>query len=265
MTVNLYSDQTQSALDNVRASLLLAYAEVGYLSVIGNGFGIPRAPEVFDNDDLYRSVIELLAWLPRNRMLMPHLLAEILFGSQASIVAAGKPAWQVYVVNANELIFECPEHLLATSNDNASYLHGWHGQAVRTAADTITVTGTDASLAVSTSLVGMFLYIQHGGVWNQYSILTHAYNAGTSTNTFTLNPAAVPAGDYPMFVDVPSSDSFTGDYMPDDATEHAGQVSPPTAPVSMRTYLAGQGLLDVFIFYMQYILAAGVVLRTVVI
>ena len=251
-----WNGQYESAIDQAHDSMLLDTAEGKFLTAVGGNNGVPRPPQSPFDDVLYRSIVPILSWLPKTPILVAYRLAEVLFGTQASL---GKHAWQFYEVNPNEIIFEYEGATIVVSNANASYMHGYRGTAIGSGSTTVTVVDTDASLA-ATSLVGLSAYLFYGGVWNTTTIASQSYNAGTSTNTFVLS-ASVPAGDSKFFIDIPSSVSFDGDYMLADASQVAGGTNPDSTRL---VYLYGRGVVDIFQFYMDnFVRAAGVVLNVV--
>lgn len=259
----LYEGQVKSAIKELRDSFLTDSATGDALTTIGRNKGRPRPPTDPNNDELYRRILFALSpELPQVIKLVSYRLAEAVFGSQASLEAANLRAWQFYEVNPNELIFECPAELIAASNLNASYMHGFAGNGVATiGTSSIAVIGENAATAVASTLVGLKLYVFHGGSWVEYTIASHSYNPGTLTNTFSVAPSTFPVDilGYPTFVDIPSSSSFRGDFMAADETEEAGTPRPPVAD---RVYIQGSGPLDVFEYYMMnFPRAAGVVLR----
>lgn len=259
----LYSGQTLSAIDQAKASLLVDTSEGEFLTTIGLGYGVPRPPNDPSNDELYRLCIQCLAWLPKTIQHTAYALAGIIFGTQEEIEDAGGRAWQIYEVNPNEFIFECPTELIAYTNVNASYMHGHSGIATRVSNSQFSSVGENAANA-ATTLIGLNVYVFHTGVWNTYSITGHSYNSGTKTNTFTVNPTTIPnpMNGVPYYVDIPDTSSHRGDFMAVDATEEAGQTVPAvTAPVDDRLYIAGLASLDTFNFYMDLLRAAGVVMR----
>lgn len=259
---NIYIDQDRSAIRAVRDSMLLHSAEGKFLTEVGGNYGVVRPPASPFDDELFRAVIPVMAWLPKTITHTAYALAAAIFGSQEDIVAAGGVAWQFYEVNANEIIFEIPNVLLeGNTNATASYLHGYPGFATAIAGPTniVTVEGDDAAVAIASgNYAGVKMYLFYSGVWNEHTINSHSY-AG-STNTFTMSASTVPTlASAPMFIDIPGTSSFRGDFMAEDASVAAGGVNPPSDDL---VYLYGQGKLDIFSFYFDFVRAAGVVLRT---
>ncbi len=263
--VNLDNVQDRSAIDQARDSMLVNTASGKALTDLGANYGVPRPPQSPFDDELFRQIIPVLAWLPKTPLLVTYKLAEVIFGTQAAVKASYGYAWQIYEVNPNEIIFECPLGLISGNLQVASYMHGYPGTtgAVTGPTNTITNVGSDARLSVSGSnLTGRTIYVFFGGVWNTYTISSSSYNAGTQTNTFILSAATVPTGDsYPFFIDVPGSSSWNpGDFMLADATVAADGTNPPHADL---VYLFGKARLDIFEFYMNnFVRAAGVSLRS---
>lgn len=258
-----WNGETKSALRRLRDGLFLDTSEGELLSVLGGNYGAPRPPQSPNDDDLYRKVIPILAWLPKTPMLAAYRLAEALFGKLEDLDE--RRHWAFYEVNANEIIFEIPAALLNSYGQaNASYLHGFTGRA-RVASGpsaTILVTGEDLQSAGDIT-PSPNLYVFHTGVWNTYTISSATYNAGTRENSIVLSAATVPTGDWPMFVDFAGNgtQSFPGDFMLADASTPADNTETDAPASSKLVYLAGRGLLDIFDFYFDLIRAAGVALR----
>jgi len=257
--------QDRSAVDQARDSMMFDTASGKYLTIGGANYGIPRPPQSPFDDELFRKVAQILAWLPKTPYLVTYRLAEAIFGTQQAVQDQFGVTWQIYEVNPNEIIFECPLELISGTIETATYLHGYSGNtnAVVGPTNTITGNGPDARLSVlNGNLNGRAIYVFHTGVWNTYSITGAAYNPFTSVNTFTLNLATVPTGNnYPFFIDIPGTSSYPGDFMLADATTPAGL---PTHPASASlVYLFGKARLDIFEFYMNdFVRAAGVSLRS---
>lgn len=259
------TDQDRSAVDQARDSMLVNTASGKHLTDLGANYGVPRPPQSPYDDELFRRIIPVLAWLPKTPYLVPYRLAEVIFGTQAVVLDTIGYAWQFYEVNANEIIFECPIDLIKGDTSTAGYMHGYPGNtdAVVGLTDTFTSTGPDARLAVANSnLAGRTLYMFHTGAWQTYSIVSATYNAGTQVNTIVVGAATIPSGNnYPFYIDVPAANSWNpGDYMLDDASLAAGSPQPDA---DRLVYLFGKGRLDIFEFYMNnFVRASGVTLRT---
>lgn len=257
------TDQDRSAIRQVRDSMFIDTAEGKYLTRCGANQGVPRPPQSPFDDTLFRKIIPILSWLPKTPKLVAYRLAEAIFGTQADLIAANGRAWEFFEVNPNEIIFECPVELISANQSIASYMHGYPGStlAIVGPTNTFTFIGSDARKAGSgNSINGRTVYLFFGGVWNTYTISSASYNAGTQTNTIVVSAATIPTGNnYPFFVDIPGANSFPGDFMLASAAVVGGDLNPPT---SQLVYLYGQGLLDIFSFYMDnFVRAAGVVLR----
>lgn len=256
------SGQTKSTIAEAKDALFLDTSGGAYLTTIGRNVGVVRPPPSPFDDELFRKIIPVLAWLPKTILHTSIRLAEAVFGTQAALELAGQRAWQFYEVNPNEIIFECPQDLITGSQANASYLHGVSGNlsAITGPTGVITYVGSDANVAASGGVALRTIYIYHTGAWTPYTISSSTYNTITKVNTLVVSPATVPTGaGNPFFVDIPSTTSFAGDYMLSDATVAADGTNPPVASL---VYLFGRGVLDIFTFYEQeYLRASGVVLR----
>lgn len=254
--------QDRSAIQQARDTMFWDSASGKYLTSLGADLGVSRPPQSPFDDTLFRTVGQILGWLPKTPLLVMYRLAEAIFGTQASLLVLNGRSWQIYEVNPNEIIFECPIELIAGTVSTASYLHGYAGVTglIAGPTNTITVAGTDARLSISGgNLFGLATYVFFAGVWNSYTIASSSFAAGV--NTIVLSAATVPSGDsFPMFIDIPGSSSFSGDFMLADATVPGDGLGPPVAQL---VHLYGQGRLDILTYYVNnFVRAAGVTLRT---
>lgn len=210
-----------SAIDQVRRDMLLSTTEDAALTVLGQNYGVPR-PAILTDDEIYRRCVQVLSWQPKMVLFVTEMLLAAIFGSQASLVSDSKRPWRVYEVNANEIIVEIPSHLLATSNENASYYHGWDGYAYTNSAvytDTFTTEGnvqtcTTEALGSGTSVVMRVLDPVLG--WqNDLLINSFSYDAATNLSTFTLDDVYIPPGGCRFAIRVPGDgvSSYEGDYV----------------------------------------------------
>jgi len=254
---SLFHSQDISAIEQARNTMFWDSAQGQHLTRLGSNFGVPRPPQSPFDDELYRSIGQILSWLPKTPLLVTYRLAEAIFGTQADLQASIGVSWKIYEVNPNEFIFECPVLLIAGNPAIASYLHGYPGTLTAVGTTTITFVGTDARLAAVT-LVGLTLRAFIGGVWTSFTISSASYVTSTKVNTLVLS-GAVTAGNYQFYIDIPEVSSFLGDFMLASASVAGGGLNPPT---SQLVYLYGQGRLDIFSFYFDnFVRAAGVILR----
>lgn len=201
-----------SAIRATHEAMLLDSAVTTDLDVIGSNYGIPRPIHDETDDVMYSNLIQLLAWQPKMVQLAVYRLMEIIYGSQASI--SPRP-WRIYEPNPNEIVVELPTTLIATSNTNASYLHGWSGFAMTSSGptDTFTTIG-DVRTASATTLVGADISVQTAvHTWVAYTVLTVSYNAGTNLSTVQVSASTIPAGGGGFFILVPGDNvsSSAGD------------------------------------------------------
>lgn len=258
-------DQDRSAVDQARDSMYVNTATGKALTDVGANYGVPRPPQSPYDDELYRRIIPVLGWLPKTPLLVTYKLAEVIFGTQEAVKDLYGHQWEIYEVNPNEIIFECPIDLVAGNTNIAGYMHGYPGNigAVTGPTNTFTSIGPDARLAVSgNNLAGRTIYIFFSGAWQTYTISSSTYNATTQTNTFVVSASTIPTGNnYPFFIDVPGANSWNpGDFMLSDPTQAAGGTNPDSPSL---VYLFGKARLDIFEFYMNnFVRAAGVSLRS---
>lgn len=236
-------DQQLSAIQQLKRHMMLDTSKDAALSVLGANYGIPRPPQAPTDDAMFMRLVRLLAWQPKVINFAVHHLLIAVFGSQAELIAQGRRPWRVYEVNANEIIIEIPLGLIVTSNENASYLHGWSGFARVTSGPTnqFTTTGDVRTSSLST-LVGKTIQVFHTGAWNDYTINAVSYSAGTDTSTVTVSAATLPTGGGYFFIIVPgdgSADSYKGDHL---AT--SGWVTPWLCPATGDSiYMLGDAAL----------------------
>jgi hypothetical protein len=242
--------ETLSAIRKVRASLLIRLAESPWLYRLGPTVGVPNPPFPIP-DEMYRRLVMLLAWQPKMILFTMYKLMEVVFGSQASIIGDGGRPWRIYEVNVNEFIVELPNTLIATSNESASYLHGWHGYAaVITGPSNQFTTEDDVRQASVTTLVGRNVYVYYASAWHTYTIAVVTYNAGTNLSTITVSASTVPTGGGLFYIDVPGDDvaSYRGDYLA--SSGFAGVFSTGAGPTdtilvigdATRDLVVGQGI-----------------------
>lgn len=238
--LGIQSDQVVSAIDQARRDLTLAYSEGIPLSVIGQNSGVPRPPQLPDDDAMMRRLIRLLAYQPKTINFAVYNLLAAILGSQSELIADGKRPWRVYEVNANEIIIELPLALVGTSNENASYLHGPYGYGSVAAgpSNTFTTPG-DLSVASGTTLVGKNLRFNTAvGVWTDYTVNTFSYSSITGLSTVQVSAATLPAGGGYFYIEVPGDEvsSYRGDYLASGGIQTVFSTAggPPTSTLVLR-------------------------------
>jgi hypothetical protein len=235
--------ETLSAIAKARASMLIDTAEESYLTIIGENFGIPRPKTDPTNDDLFRGIIPVLAWQPKTIYFTVFRLLEAALGKQADIVAAGGRAWQIYEVNPNEFIIEVPFDLQATSNTNASYLHGYSSHTIGTSSTTV-LTGKGLISKSTSNPVGLNLSVLIGGVWYERAIVSRIESAGNTQFTVVALPGAPDPGSR-FFVDVPGDGvlSHRGDYLATGG--YVGTFETAAGPDTDTLVVTGDASMDV--------------------
>lgn len=208
-------DASASMIRQVRRALLAASATGAYLDAVGNNRGVPR-PENTNDDELYRRLIEALAWLPKSILLSYYSLLAAVFGSQERVKAQlGRP-WKVYEVNPNELVVELPVGLIAGALEFSTYLHGasGFGRVAPPGPANVFTTDFDLRLSRSTTIVGSNLYFEtSAGTWTTYTISGYSFSAGVAT--VIVSAATLPAGGGRFSMEVPGDGtaSYRGDYV----------------------------------------------------
>lgn len=209
------TDATESLIRQVRRALLVSGSFGVYLDAVGNNRSVPR-PDNTSDDELYRRVIKALAWLPKGLLLSYYALISAVLGSQEQTRLQVGRSWKVYEVNANEIILELPSELISGSPEVSSYLHGVSGYAGVSAgpSNTFTTSG-DVRVGSAATLVGASIQVFFGGVWNDYTISSVSYNAGTNLSTVVVSAATIPAGGGQFSIVVPGDGvaSYRGDYL----------------------------------------------------
>lgn len=207
-------DATMSMIQQVRRALLVAYAKGQYLDAVGNNRGVPR-PDNTDDDELYRRLVQALAWLPKSLPVSYYSLMAAVFGSQAQARLQVGRAWKIYEVNANEVIIELPVGLTAGSLESSTYTHGASGYAMVSSGPSNTFTASfDLSLSSATTLVGKSIHVETApGTWTSYTISTYAFSAGVAT--VVVSASTLPAGGGRFYLEVPGdgASSYRGDYL----------------------------------------------------
>lgn len=78
--------RSTSAIDQYRRGFLVAYAVLSDLDIIGKNLGVPRPPELED-DEVYRRLIQALAYAPRGTIFAMEQVLDVLLGE--AIIATG--------------------------------------------------------------------------------------------------------------------------------------------------------------------------------
>jgi len=228
-----------------------------YLSRLFDNYGVPRPIANPSDDDMYRRIGQLMATQPKTRgVRVTYQLLEILFGTQASLIAANRRAWQIFETKPNVLTVEVPQDLIVgMPPTNASYLRGLGGSDGTTGAgptNQFLVYRQEDFTTASTPMVGLTLYINNVA----HTITGITYDATQGLNTFTtLDNVAANLTDAKWYVTIPAADTYPGGYMLKDATHSSAEIG------GNEAILFGPGLVDIFVQYMTQIAkAAGVVL-----
>jgi hypothetical protein len=101
-----------------------------------------------------------LAWQPKTILFTVHNLLGCIFGTQDEIEAAGNRAWEVFEVNPNEILLELPIFLISGSSENATYMHGFSGNATTTGGTA--ATGSITTIAVASLVDGETFTLDDG-------------------------------------------------------------------------------------------------------
>lgn len=242
-----------SAVKIAKDNMFVDTAVGTYLRRLGSNYGVPSPIAAPFDDVLYRQFVQLLAAQPKAQRRIVIQMLEILFGSQASIIALGRRPWRVFEVRRNTLTVEIPTDCVPSIvPTNASHLHGLGGHDGWTDASPteLFVYRDDDFTKAAVPLAGLPLFIN--GV--QYTIVSVTYNATTKLNTFNLlevPPASLASADW--YVPIPSSFSFPGSYFTPNALVSSDTVG------GNPVILYGPGLVEIFKQYMlQLVKAAGV-------
>lgn len=248
-----------SAIATAKNAMFLDTAEDRDLDRLGSSFLIPRHPELGASDAIYRKLIQLLAFSPKQVLKIVYDLLGVLFGTQSDLIAGGNSPWRVFEVFVNEIIIEIPLSLTTSGLPQATYLHGLgnDGNAFTTGLDTqLFVIGDDFTVAAS-NFVGLTLTVDIGGTLTNFTLSSLTYDSSTQKNTFTVS-GGLPTNTSGLSwrVLIPSSVSFIGDYLVNDAT-----VAGTTVDENI-VVLFGDGLIDIFNELMTLIVkASGIKVR----
>lgn len=228
-----------------------------YLSRLFGNYGVPRPIANPSDDTMYRKIGQLMATQPKTTgVRVVYQFLEILFGTQASLVAINRRPWQIYETKPNVLTVEVPQDLIVATTSNATFLHGLGGRDGTTGGgptNQFLVYRPEDFTQAAAPMIGLTLYIN--GVAHTITGLT--YNPSTPVNTFTtLDNVAPSLTDAVWYVSIPSAFTSPSGYMLRDATHKEAEVN------NQPAILFGPGLVDIFIQYMlQIAKAAGVVLN----
>lgn len=228
-------EQDQSAVESARDMMFLDTAVDQFLTYAGQNFGIRRPDASPFDDDMYRKIVQAIALTPKTTLGTLHFLLSAIFGSQESLVTQGLRPWRVYQVIVNEIVIEVPFDLIGTSNDVASYLHGWSGVVLSGATTTVFTTRGDPRSAAG-SLVGLGCSAFVSGAWEERTVVFVSYDEATDVATVTTAAfSAPPDAGAAFFINVPGDGvtSFRGDYL-----------SPLWYEVGSATAVAADSLTD---------------------
>ncbi len=203
-----------SAVQQARRQMLVAHAEGVFLSALGQNYGVIR-PEILTDDEMYRNLVKRLAWLPKTILGAVYGVLEVVLGTQGELIAAGKRPWKVFEF-LNEIVVELPFDVLAASNENASYLHGFTSYVIAGSTATSVILAGDARLS-AVSLIGLSIQVRNNGVWANKVISVVSYDPVTDRTTLTTGAFGfTPAGGDLANIIVPGdgfSVSYRGDYI----------------------------------------------------
>ncbi len=102
-----------SAIQNVKKSLTVRGAEGVDLNLLARNVGVNR-PSVTMSDDLFRALLPLLSWEPKQTRLAVEQVLTVLLG------AKGPTTWDLFEVRQNEMIVEVANGALTSGS--ATYL-----------------------------------------------------------------------------------------------------------------------------------------------
>lgn len=102
------------ALKQVKDSIMLDTATGRDLTRLGQNYGVPRPRYNSASDDLFRTLIGILAWKPKMILSLIYELLETFFGTTAG--------WKVFEIRPNEIIIEMHNDLYAGTLRSATYL-----------------------------------------------------------------------------------------------------------------------------------------------
>ncbi len=250
---------SKSAIETAKDAMFLNTAVDRDLDRLGSMFLVPRPQPIGPNDAIYRKLIQLLAFSPKQVIKIVYDLLGVLFGTQQDIIDGGGEPWKIFEVFVNEIIIEIPLSLTTSGLANATYLHGLgnDGNGFTTGVvTTFFVFGDDFTKAAS-NFVGLNLTVDIAGTLTNFPIVSLTYDSTTKKNTFTIT-GALPATTSGLSwrVLIPASVSFIGDYL----------ISSPSVAESTVdsniVVLFGEGLIDVFNDFMTNIVkASGIKVR----
>lgn len=206
------SQADASAIQQARDALFIDTATAFDLTVHGDNVGVPR-PDMPISDELYREIVQVLAWRPKTSMATLDALVSAILGSQQWLISNGVRPWKIYEFT-NEFVIEVPYALIASTNARASYLHGWSGYAAYTSTTTFTTNG-DVTSSSDVTLVGKSVYLRTGDTWDARTISVISYDALTDLTTITISSASVATTGHWFFIPIQGDTvmSQRGDYL----------------------------------------------------
>lgn len=231
------TDAATSMIQQVRQAMLVRDSFGVHLDAVGNNRGVPR-PDNTSDDDLYRRLIQALAWIPKGTLLSYYALIAAVFGSQEQNRAQVGRTWKVYEVNVNEVVVEVPVAVVVGTLGASSYVHGASGYA-RVAAGPTDVFTADFDLrsSIATSVVGAAIHVEtSAGTWTDYTVVSYTFDGTTAI--VKVSAATLPTGGGRFYLEVPGDgvSSYRGDYVATGgvATLYSTAAGPATNTLLVR-------------------------------
>ena len=177
------------------------------LTRLGRNYGVKRPKHNSLSDDLYRQVLQEIAWKPKTIPVRLHNMMEIIFGSKAT------SGWDVFNIRPNQVIVELPRSLVTGDLRSATYfqqdltpfettLTGDHAIGV-----TVLTVATTVGMAASGMVVVDKGFYREWLKYTSIGATTINLDAAYATKKFHGGTILIT-----QFIPEPSSSSYVGDY-----------------------------------------------------
>lgn len=234
-----------SSLRFLKDALLLDTAEGRDLTRLGQNYGVPRPTFSSVSDDLFREVVSILAYQPKQVIKIMHDLLEVFLGS------AG---WAMYEIRPNEIIIEMSASDLLFDGDDRSATYLQQNLTPPTSNVSVNVTPGDSFVTIdpyagfadpAVTLKDEYLVV--GGPtqkeWFPYDSIvpTAGSEAQMTHSTLKVKKNYLVGTEVKQFITEPFTSSYKGDYF--GVSVKLGYLAAPIAPLDTTATLnAGHAL-----------------------
>lgn len=198
---------SQSAIDQLKASIFLDTAKGYDLSTIGMNYGV-KLPELIVGDDLIRSLLPLLSWSSKVTL---EVLSDFLYK-----LLGGYDSWEVYEIRPNEIVIELDNSLVGSADlGSATYVHQSLTGTTKTTTTTADIDPGDTSVTVTstTGFVAGQIIVDIAGAREEIKLNPSSPFTGLTANfAYPAKKHHKSGANIYQYVLESASSSYIGDY-----------------------------------------------------